>query len=109
MPVLYAWASNVTRSTVTEEILNVKLHFCPLWFIWTATHISITFIKSVDRKNKLADFATLEKKLGKPINMVLMDDNIFTFMRVMLCLSYPKTQFLKMRSLQDYKRYKIIL
>ena len=60
----------------------------------------------MDRKNKLADFATLEKKLGKPINMVLMDDNIFTFIRVMLCLSYPKTQFLKMRSLQDYKRYK---
>lgn len=63
----------------------------------------------MDRKNKLADFATLEKKLGKPINMVLMDDNIFTFIRVMLFLSYPKTQFLKMRSLQDYKRYKIIL
>ena len=60
----------------------------------------------MDCKNKLADFATLEKKLGKPINMVLMDDNIFTFIRVMLCLSYPKTQFLKMRSLQDYKRYK---
>ena len=60
----------------------------------------------MDRKNKLADFATLEKKLGKPINVVLMDDNIFTFIRVMLCLSYPKTQFLKMRSLQDYKRYK---
>lgn len=60
----------------------------------------------MDRKNKLADFATLEKKLGKPINMVLMNDYIFTFIRVMLCLSYPKTQFLKMRSLQDYKRYK---